>query len=82
MSWKTECIGRVLIDMPTDRPRSWSNEFDDAVVRRLQRPLSLSQFWTGVETVRDQYAKQTHREHTSRLGHYERMNSNKGASIS
>lgn len=77
MSWKTECIGRVLIDMPTDRPRSWSAQIDAATVRRLQRPLSVAQFWTGVEAVRDQYAKQKHDEHSSRLGHYERMDAPK-----
>ena len=81
MSWKTECVGRVLIDMPTDRPRSWSNEFDDAEVRRLQRPLNLSQFWSGVETVRDQYAKQSHRTGSSRLGHYERVDARKAAFV-
>ncbi len=81
MSWKTECIGRVLIDMPTDRPRSWSNEFDDAEVRRLQRPLNLSQFWAGVETVRDQYARQSHRMGSSRLGHYERVDARKVAFV-
>ena len=81
MSWKTECIGRVLIDMPTDRMRSWSAQFDHAHVRRLQRPLSLAQFWAGVEVVRDGYAKQKHDEHTSRLGHYERMDARKAAMV-
>jgi len=81
MSWKTECIGRVLMDMPTDRPRTWSAQVDVATVRRLQRPLSLAQFWSGVETVRDQYAQQTHREHTSRLGHYERIDTHKSAIV-
>jgi hypothetical protein len=81
MSWKTECIGRVLIDMPTDRARSWSAQFDHAHVRRLQRPLSLTQFWQGVEAVRDGYAKQKHDEHTSRLGHYERMDARKVAMV-
>jgi hypothetical protein len=81
MSWKTECIGRVLIDMPTDRPRSWSAQIDVASVRRLQRPLNLNQFWSGAETVRDQYAKAAHREHTSRLGHYERMDARKAAIV-
>jgi hypothetical protein len=81
MSWKTECIGRVLIDMPTDRTRSWSAQFDHAHVRRLQRPLSLAQFWAGVEVVRDGYAKQTHDKHTSRLGHYERMEDRKAAFV-
>lgn len=81
MSWKTECIGRVMIDMPTDRTRSWSAQFDHAHVRRLQRPLSLAQFWEGVEVVRDGYAKQKHDEHTSRLGHYERMDARKAAMV-
>jgi hypothetical protein len=81
MSWKTECIGRVLIDMPTDRPRSWSAQIDIASVRRLQRPLNLNQFWSGAETVRDQYANATHRKHTSRLGHYERMEARKAAIV-
>ena len=81
MSWKTECIGRVLIDMPTDRPRSWSAQIDAATVRRLQRPLSGAQFWAGVETVRDQYARQKHDEHSSRLGHYERMDARKVAIV-
>ena len=81
MSWKTECIGRVLIDMPTDRPRSWSAQIDAATVRRLQSPLSAAQFWAGVETVRDQYARQKHDEHSSRLGHYERMDARKVAIV-
>ncbi len=81
MSWKTECIGRVLIDMPTDRPRSWSAQVDVASVRRLQRPLSLAQFWSGVETFRNQYARQKHDEHSSRLGHFERIDARKAAIV-
>lgn len=81
MSWKTECIGRVLIDMPTERPRSWSAQIDVASVRRLQRPLGIPSFWAGVQTVRDQYANATHREHTSRLGHFERMDARKAAIV-
>jgi hypothetical protein len=81
MSWKTECIGRVLIQMPTDRPRSWSAQIDVGSVRRLQRPLSLNEFWAGVEHVRDAYAKQTHRRQPTRLGHYERMDAQRAAVV-
>lgn len=81
MSWKTESVGRVLINMPTERPRSWSSEFDGAIVRRLQRPLSLSQFWAGVETVRDQYVRQLHDMHPTRLGHYVRLDAPKAALV-
>ena len=81
MSWKTECIGRVLMDMPTERAQTWSAQIDVASVRRLQRPLSLAQFWSGVETVRDQFSKQKHDDHSSRLAHYQRMDAGKAAIV-
>jgi hypothetical protein len=71
MNWQPGCIGRVIINMPTDRPRSWSNEFDMAEVTRVQKPMSLTQFWSGVERIKTQFEQQKHRKHTSRLAYYE-----------
>ena len=34
MSWKTHCVGRVMMAMPEDRKLTWSADFDDAEVKR------------------------------------------------
>jgi len=73
MTWQPICIGRALIDMPTDRPRDWSNAFDEAIVRRLEQPLTTQAFWRGGETLRDQYASQEHDFRPNRLGQYIRL---------
>lgn len=70
--WKTESVGRVLIDLPTRRPRYWGSEFDGATVRQMQRPLTPSQFWARVHAVRDEYAQQKHRKESTRLANYVR----------
>jgi hypothetical protein len=76
MNWQPECIGRVILNMPTDRPRSWSNEFDMAEVTRVQQPMSLSQFWSRIEAIKDQYAAQTHTMVPTRLGYFEKTGPN------
>lgn len=75
MSWKTEYVGRVQMDFPTNRTRNWSNEFDMAVVKRLYE-MTPETFWQGVEVVRKRYENQKHRKYSSRLAHYEKVGGN------
>jgi len=75
MSWKTEYVGRVQMNFPVNRTRSWSNAFDMAVVKRLPE-MTPEVFWQGVDVVRQRYEKLKHRKHTSRLAHYEKAGSN------
>ncbi len=74
MNWKTEYVGRVQMNFPLDRPRSWSNEFDMAVVKRLYE-MTPETFWQGVEVVRKRYENQKHSEVPTRLAHFEKVSS-------
>ena len=80
MSWKTHCVGRVMMSMPEDRKLTWSAQFDNAEVERLQ-PMSVQQFWDGVEVVRQRYLNQAHKKFTSRLAHFEKIGNNAAAII-
>ncbi len=75
MSWKTEYVGRVQMNFPLDRPRSWSNEFDMAVVKRLYE-MPPETFWQGVEVVRKRYENQKHRKGGTRLAYFEKVGDN------
>ncbi len=75
MSWKTHCVGRVMMSLPEDRPLTWSTDFDFAVVKRIPS-LSEQQFWDGVEVVRKRYLDQTHKKAPSRLAHFEKVGKN------
>jgi hypothetical protein len=75
MSWKTEYVGRVQMNFPVNRPRSWSNEFDMAVVKRLPE-MTPETFWQGVDIVRKRYENQKHNKYTSRLAHYQKAGGN------
>ncbi len=75
MSWKTHCVGRVMMSMPEDRKLTWSTDFDDAIVKRLP-PMSEPAFWDGVELVRKRYLAQTHDDAPSRLAHFEKVGNN------
>ncbi len=72
MSWCTQAVGRLLIDLPRGRPQRWIQSFDAAAVRRLHRPMAQATFWVGVEGVRAHYAGRPHRQHDSCLAHHER----------
>lgn len=72
MSWKTYCIGRVMMSMPEDRKRTWINAFDTAEVKRLP-PMTEQQFWDGVETVRKRYQAQSHDDVPTRLAQFEKV---------
>jgi len=74
MSWKTEYVGRVQMNFPVKGPRSWSNEFDMAVVKRLPE-MTPEVFWQGVDVVRQRYANQKHSEVPTRLAHFEKAGS-------
>jgi hypothetical protein len=75
MSWKTHCVGRVMMSLPEDRPLTWSTDFDFAVVKRIPS-LSEQQFWDGVEVVRKRYLDQTHKKASNRLAHFEKVGKN------
>ena len=74
MSWKTEYVGRVQMNFPTNRTRNWSNEFDMAVVKRLPE-MTPEVFWKGVDIVRQRYENQKHSEVPTRLAHFEKLGS-------
>ncbi len=75
MSWKTHCVGRVMMSLPEDRKLTWSAGFDGADVSRLQ-PMSKQEFWDGVEVVRQRYLAQKHDKAPSRLAHFEKVGEN------
>ncbi len=75
MSWKTHCVGRVMMSLPEDRPLTWSTDFDFAEVKRIPS-LSEQQFWDGVEVVRKRYLNQTHKKAGSRLAQFAKIGSN------
>jgi hypothetical protein len=75
MSWKTHCVGRVMMSLPEDRPLTWSTDFDFAEVKRIPS-LSEQQFWDGVEVVRKRYLAQEHSLAPSRLAHFEKIGNN------
>ena len=75
MSWKTHCVGRVMMSLPEDRPLTWSTGFDIADVKRIPS-LSEQQFWDGVEVVRQRYLAQKHEKTPTRLAHFEKVGSN------
>jgi hypothetical protein len=72
MNWQPECVGRVILNLPTDRPRSWSNEFDMAEVTRIPKPMSLADFWITVEKIKNQMAALPHSMVPTRLAHFEK----------
>lgn len=80
MSWKTYCVGRVMMNMPLDRKLTWSQQFDNAEVERLQ-PMTTQAFWDGVEVVRQRYLRQQHKKFSSRLAHFENIGDNAAAII-
>jgi hypothetical protein len=75
MSWKTEYVGRVQMNFPVNRTRSWSNEFDMAVVKRLPE-MTPETFWQGVDIVRKRYENQKHRKGGTRLAYFEKVSIN------
>ena len=75
MSWKTHCVGRVMMSMPEDRPLTWRADFGFAEVKRIPS-LSEQQFWDGVEVVRQRHLAQKHEKAPTRLAHFERVGSN------
>jgi hypothetical protein len=75
MSWKTHCVGRVMMSLPEDRKLTWFNQFDNAEVKRL-KPMAEQQFWDGVEAVRQRYLSQKHEDAPSLLAHFEKVGSN------
>ena len=72
MSWKTHCVGRVMISLPEDRPLIWTASIDVGQVKRIPA-LSEQQFWDGVELVRQRYLSQKHDDAPSRLAHFEKV---------
>jgi hypothetical protein len=72
MSWKTHCVGRVMMSLPEDRPLIWTASIDVGQVKRIPA-LSEQQFWDGVELVRQRYLSQKHDDAPSRLAHFEKV---------
>jgi hypothetical protein len=63
------------MNFPVNRPRSWSNEFDMAVVKRLPE-MTPETFWQGVDIVRKRYENQKHRKGGTRLAYFEKVSIN------
>lgn len=74
---RTECIGRVLIDLPSRSVKRWSQEFDQAKVSRVSYPTGDdAAFWIDVTKRKEKLEASPHKTEGSLLSKYEKVGEN------